>query len=196
MSEEIINNQNGAVENPTATNETETQNQQTGGTQLGASLGGSLGGSLQGGIDRINDFINNGGAGSIEVPEPEEPAFVKLGREMKQRVIGYNTDARNALAREVTEIERNKETLLAEKQSLIDQFNRDMHEIEAEIKALETEAKEKSEIACTGEKRENVLCDAVQVGDEIIYVPADSVNPLEAEVIARTQRVTEQQEVM
>lgn len=193
MSEEIINNQNGAVENPTANNETETQNQTNG--QQGASLGGSLGGSLQGGIDRINDFINNGGAGSIEV-QPEEPAFVKLGREMKQRVIGYNTDARNALAREVTEIQRNKETLLAEKQSLIDQFNRDMFEIEAEIKALEAEAKDKSEIACTGEKRENVLCDAVQVGDEIIYVPADSANPLEAEVIARTQRVTEQQEVM
>lgn len=196
MSEELNNNQNGAVENPTATNETETQNQTNG--QQSASLGGSLGGSLQGGIDRINDFINNGGSssGSIEVPEQKEPAFVKLGREMKQRVIGYNTDARNALAREVTEIERNKETLLAEKQSLIDQFNHDMHEIEAEIKALETEAKEKSEIACTGEKRENVLCDAVQVGDEIIYVPADSANPLEAEVIARTQRVTEQQETI
>ena len=194
MSEELNNNQNGAVENPTATNETETQNQTNG--QQGTSLGGSLGGSLQGGIDRINDFINNGGAGSIEVQEPEKTTFVKLGREMKQRVIGYNTDARNALAREVTEIERNKETLLAEKQSLIDQFNRDMYEIEAEIKALETEAKEKSEIACTGEKRENVLCDAVQVGDEIIYVPADSENPLDAEVIARTQRVTEQQEVM
>ena len=193
MSEELNNNQNGAVENPTATNETETQNQTNG--QQSASLGGSLGGSLQGGIDRINDFINNGGAGSVEV-QPEEPVFVKIGREMKQRVTSYNTDARNALAREVTEIERNKETLLAEKQALIDQFNRDMHEIEAEIKALETEAKEKSEIACTGEKRENVLCDAVQVGDEIIYVPADSVNPLEAEVIARTQRVTEQQEVM
>lgn len=191
MSEEIINNENGAAENPTATNETETQNN----GQQSASLGGSLGGSLQGGIDRINDFINNGGAGSIEV-QPEEPTFVKLGREMKQRVIGYNTDARNALAREVTEIQRNKETLLAEKQSLIDQFNRDMFEIEAEIKALEAEAKDKSEIACTGEKRENVLCDAVQIGDEIIYVPADSVNPLEAEVIARTQRVTEQQEVM
>lgn len=189
MSEEIINNENGAAENPTATNETETQNN----GQQSASLGGSLGGSLQGGIDRINDFINNGGSGSIEVPEP---AFVKLGREMKQRVIGYNTDARNALAREVTEIQRNKETLLAEKQSLIDQFNRDMFEIENEIKALEAEAKEKSEVACTGEKRENVLCDAVQVGDEIIYVPADSANPLEAEVIARTQRVTEQQEVM
>ena len=193
MSEDLNHNQNGAVENPTATNETETQNQNNG--QQSASLGGSLGGSLQGGIDRINDFINNGGAGSVEV-QPEEPVFVKIGREMKQRVTSYNTDARNALAREVTEIERNKETLLAEKQALIDQFNRDMHEIEAEIKALETEAKEKSEIACTGEKRENVLCDAVQVGDEIIYVPADSVNPLEAEVIARTQRVTEQQEVM
>lgn len=192
MSEELNNNQNGAVENPTANNETETQ---TNGQQ-GASLGGSLGGSLQGGIDRINDFVNNGGAGSIEVQEPEEPAFVKLGREIKQKVTSYNTDARNALAREVTEIERNKETLLSEKQSLIDQFNRDMHEIEAEIKALETEAKEKSEIACTGEKRENVLCDAVQVGNEIIYVPADSENPLEAEVIARTQRATEQQEVI
>ena len=126
-----------------------------------------------------------------EETKPTASKYTKIGREMKQKVTSYNTDARNALAREVAEIARNKDAKLAEKKALIENYNAAMVRIEAEIKALEKEASAKSEIACTGEKREQVLCDAYQTETEIVYV-AEGGDPEKDEVIARSQRVPEQ----
>ena len=125
-----------------------------------------------------------------EEQKPTASKYTKIGREMKQKVTSYNTDARNALAREVAEIARNKDAKLAEKKALIENYNAAMVRIEAEIKALEAEASAKSEIACTGEKREQVLCDAYQTETEIVYV-AEGGDPEKDEVVARTVRTPE-----
>jgi hypothetical protein len=175
MSEEIIEN-NGAVENPTASNETvnpETEQQE------------------QQPQSNTDPNPEKGGEGQKE--EEKKPIYTKVGREILQKVTFYKDDARNALAREVSESTQSRKAKIVQKQELIEKFNRDLAAIEAEIKALETEIITKSEIAVTGEKREDVLCDVYQTENEIIYIPEGS-DFEKGEVIARSQRTPEQKE--
>ena len=175
MSEEIIEN-NGAVENPTAGNETvnnpvtETQEQQP-----------------------QQNTEPSGEKGAVQGKEEEKkPSYTKIGREIRQKVTFYKDDARNALAREVSESTQSRKAKIAQKQALIEKFNKDLATIEAEIKSLETEIVNKSEIAVTGEKREDILCDVYQTETEIIYIP-EGGDFEKSEVIARSQRTPEQQ---
>jgi len=172
MSEEIIEN-NGAVENPTASNETVTPETQAQEQQ-----------------PQTNTDPNPEKGGQKE--EEKKPSYTKIGREIRQKVTFYKDDARNALAREVSESTQSRKAKIVQKQELIEKFNRDLAAIEAEIKALETEIITKSEIAVTGEKREDVLCDVYQTENEIIYIPEGS-DFEKGEVIARSQRTPEQQ---
>lgn len=169
MSEEIIEN-NGAVENPTASNvnpETEQQQETQQNTETSA-------------------------AQEQQKEEEKKPPFTKIGREIRQKVTFFKDDARNALAREVSESTQSRKAKIAQKQELIDKFNRDLAALEAEIKALETEIVNKSEIAVTGEKREDVLCDVYQTETEIIYIP-EGGDFEKSEVIARSQRTPEKE---
>ena len=190
MSEEIINNENGNTEQ---VNNNE-QTQSTTPAQSGSAAVQSLGAGFSGG-GNITLPVNP--VTPIENPiVVQQHAFEKIGREMRTKISYYNTDARNALAREVAEIACNKESLLTEKQELIDEFNREIHRIEAEIKALETDARNKSNIACTGELREEVLCDIYQTESEVIAVPEGESPENTSAVIARVQITTEQQETI
>jgi len=171
MSEEIINE---VVENPTTENEQqnnvnpETQTQET---QTNTDPTPEKGGQKE---------------------EEKKPSYTKIGREIRQKVTFFKDDARNALAREVSESTQSRKAKITQKQELIEKFNKDLAAIEAEIKALEAEIINKSEIAVTGEKREDVLCDVYQTENEIIYIPEGS-DFEKGEVIARSQRTPEQQ---
>lgn len=169
MSEEIIENNealnNEEAQNPVTENEN-TEQQQTPNEEKGANQ---------------------------KEEEPQKVTYKKIGREVKQKVTFYKDEARNALAREVAETARNKEAKIAAKKALCDKFNADLQKLEAEIKALDEDAKVKAEIACTGELREQILCDAYQTENEVIYVP-EGENP-EAKsttIIARLQRIPEE----
>ena len=169
MSEEIINE---VAENPTAENEQQNNvNPETQEPQQNTDPTPEKGGQKE---------------------EEKKPSYTKIGREIRQKVTFYKDDARNALAREVSESTQSRKAKIVQKQELIEKFNKDLAAIEAEIKALEAEIINKSEIAVTGEKREDVLCDVYQTENEIIYIPEGS-DFEKGEVIARSQRTPEQQ---
>ena len=172
MSEEIINNENSVTENNPVT---EQQNPETQEQQNNTEPSGE-----------------KGAAQEQQKEEEKKPSYTKIGREIRQKVTFYKDDARNALAREVSESTQSRKEKIAQKQELIERFNQDLATIEAEIKALETEIVNKSEIAVTGEKREDVLCDVYQTENEIIYIP-EGGDFEKSEVIARSQRTPEQQ---
>lgn len=182
MSEEIVNNESGVTEN----NVTETNNQQS---QLGASLGASLGGNVSGNIiGGISEQIG-GVVSEIINPVVEKPTFEKIGRELKTKVTFLNNDSRNALGREVAEINRNKELKEAEKKALVDKFNQDLAELTAQIKNLEEQARYKSEMTVTGELRETVMCDKILTDTEVLYVVADSDPSVESNIIKRETNI-------
>ena len=170
MSEEIVNNENSANNEAQNVNP-ETQNEQQ---------------------DQNTEQTDKGSAQAQEIPKI---VYTKTGlQEYKQRVTLYNNDARNALAREVTAIAMNKERKLAEKQALIDEFNKAIVKIENELKAMDAEAAEKSEIAVTGKKEEEVLCDIFQSENDVIYVEKGESPDNAAAIVARSQRLPEKQE--
>ena len=173
MSEEIVNNENSANNEAQNVNP-ETQNEQQ---------------------DQQDQNTEQTDKGSAQAQETPKTVYIKTGlQEYKQRVTPYNNDARNALAREVTAIAMNKERKLAEKQALIDEFNKAIVKIENELKAMDAEAAEKSEIAVTGKKEEEVLCDVFQSENDVIYVEKGESPDNFAAIVARTQRLPEKQD--
>ena len=178
MSEEIINNEQGTnneVQNP-ETNPIPSQEQEN--TEQ---------------IEIKNDSIPAEEKQNVE--EKSAVKYVKVGREMKQKVISYKDSARQALALEVANAARTKEIKLAQKKALIEKFNTDLQKLEDEIKALDAESAEKAEIAISGEKREIVLCDKYQTDTEFVFVESGEDPENEAAVIARSLRPAEDKEV-
>lgn len=177
MSEELNNEQ--AVNNETENNE---QQQQAGTNALGAGFSG--GGSINLPVNPVNPIVI------------QQPIFEKIDRAFRQHVQSFDTNARNSLGREVSQIT----TLIAEKEAemkeLTEDYNAQMVELTNEINALKQQAQTKSDIANTGELREEVLCDIYQTESEIIAVPVGADPAESSNVIARSQRVTQNEEVM
>ena len=184
MSEEIINNENPV--NETENNDQQQQQTQAGTNALGAGFSG--GGSINLPVNPVTPITN-----PIVI---QQPAFEKIDRAFRQRVQSFDTNARNSLGREVSQITAQIAEKEAEMKELTEEYNAQMVELTNEINALKQQAQSKSDIANTGELREEVLCDIYQTESEIIAVPVGADPAESSNVIARSQRVTQNEEVM